>query len=101
IGRFGTVSLNGGTISLGNTSNTANQAKSDAIGVINDGTIQGSGEIDTGYFRNRDKGKVNVNPGQSLTIAASSQFSTAGGAAPSTPLSNFGVSHVIVTVDAP
>jgi T5SS/PEP-CTERM-associated repeat protein len=94
IGRFGTVQLNGGTIQvgspLGNSGGGQNQATPDSVQVINDGLITGTGTINTGVFRNRYLGQVRVDPGQSLVVNSSSSFSTAGGATPVEPLTNYG-----------
>ncbi len=91
VGRFGIVQLDGGTIQLGTAQGgTQNQATPDTVQVINDGLIAGTGRINTGVFRNRYLGQVRVDPGQSLVIDSSSQFSSAGGATPAEPLSNYG-----------
>lgn len=96
IGRFGVVQLAGGTIQIGAPLGGAqNQATSNKVQVINDGLIAGSGRINTGTFRNRYHGIVRVDPGQSLVIDSSSEFTTGGGATPVEPLVNYGMIQVI------
>ncbi len=91
--------MSGGTIRVGNVNGTGNQGADnqgtpDVVQLINDGTITGSGRIETGVFRNRYLGRIVVNAGQSLVIDSSSQFSTAGGATPAEPLTNYGTIQV-------
>ena len=75
--------LGGGTIQVGSPlGGQQNQATPNTVQVINDGLITGTGRINTGVFRNRYLGKVRVDPGQSLVIDSSAEFSTAGGATP-------------------
>jgi T5SS/PEP-CTERM-associated repeat protein len=94
VGRFGTVQLAGGTIQIGSAVGSSggqqNLPTPDTVQVINDGLITGTGRINTGVFRNRYLGVVRVDPGQSLVIDSASEFSTAGGATPAEPLTNYG-----------
>jgi hypothetical protein len=101
IGRFGTVQLGGdlggGTIQVGNAlGGQQNQATPNTVQLINDGLITGTGRINTGVFRNRYLGKVRVDPGQSLVIDSTADFSTATGATGQVePLSNYGTIQVL------
>jgi hypothetical protein len=104
IGRFGTVQLGGdlggGTIVIGaalaNSGGGQNQATPNSVQLINDGLITGTGRINTGVFRNRYLGKVRVDPGQSLVIDSTADFSTATGATGQIePLSNYGTIEVL------
>ena len=101
IGRFGRVELNGGYISVGAAGEL--MSRSERIQVINDGLIAGTGRIDTGVFRNRYLGRVQVGPTESLVIDSSSVF-LASDATDSElddePLSNFGLIEVQGTSDA-
>ncbi len=96
IGRFGIVDLAGGRITIG--SPLPDDPRPDTIQVINDGTIRGSGRINTGVFRNRYYGQVQVRAGEKLTIDSSSEFSASGMDAE--PMMNFGLIEVIGTVDS-
>jgi hypothetical protein len=101
IGRFGTVQLGGdlggGTIQVGSAvGGQQNQATPNNVQLINDGLITGTGRINTGVFRNRYLGKVRVDPGQSLVIDSTADFSTAAGATGQVePLSNYGTIEVL------
>jgi hypothetical protein len=104
IGRFGTVQLGGelggGTIQigspLGSTNGGQNQATPNSVQLINDGLITGTGRINTGVFRNRYLGKVRVDPGQSLVIDSTADFSTVTGTTGQIePLSNYGTIEVL------
>ncbi len=96
IGRFGTVSLNGGTIQIGGPEGgQQDDPTPDSVAVVNDGIITGTGRINTGVFRNRYFGKVRVELGQSLVIDSSSEFNTSGGQTPAEPLVNYGTIEVI------
>ncbi|HVT30664.1 MAG TPA: dockerin type I domain-containing protein, partial [Lacipirellulaceae bacterium] len=105
IGRFGIVSLSGGTIQVGSVNTqqggTGNQGTPDAVQVINDGVIMGSGTIRTGVFRNRYLGQVRVNAGDSLLISSSSQFTSGTNQTPPDPLINYGLVEVLGTRDSP
>lgn len=99
IGRFGTVQLGGqlggGTIQVGSViGGTQNQGTSDAVQVINDGLIKGTGRINTGVFRNRYLGTVRVDAGQSLVIEATAELR---GTTPLDPLTNYGMIQVLGT----
>jgi T5SS/PEP-CTERM-associated repeat protein len=104
IGRAGIVQLNGGTINIGAATGQngqgQGQAKSDHAQVINDGTIRGSGYINTGGFRNRYLGLVHVDAGQTLTITAAARATTAPNVITPDPLSNYGLIEVMGTVDS-
>jgi T5SS/PEP-CTERM-associated repeat protein len=101
IGQFGTVRLAGGTIQVGSVvGGSQNQGTSDAVQVINDGLITGTGRINTGVFRNRYFGTVRVDAGQSLVIDSNSELRTVGGATPLQPLTNFGMIQVLGTSQA-
>jgi T5SS/PEP-CTERM-associated repeat protein len=102
VGREGLVQLAGGKINIG--SNLAgqgqqHQAKSDNVRVINDGTIKGYGEIDTGVFQNRYLGRVSVDLGKTLTVQANAQHQVADGVVTPDPIVNFGLIEVIGTQD--
>jgi hypothetical protein len=101
IGRFGVVQLAGGLIQVGSPiGGQQNQGTSNAVQVINDGLITGTGRINTGVFRNRFFGQVRVDPGQSLVIDSSSEVVSAVGATPVEPLSNFGLIQVFGNAQA-
>jgi T5SS/PEP-CTERM-associated repeat protein len=96
IGRFGIVQMNGGTVQIGAAeAGQQNAATPDSVQIINDGLITGTGRINTGVFRNRYLGNVRVDPGQSLVIDSSSEFSTAAGQQSFEPLSNYGTIQVL------
>jgi hypothetical protein len=76
IGRFGIVDMQGGRIQVQSGFEPGGGNPDpliDDVQIINDGTIKGYGEIDTGIFVNRYFGRVEVDPGQSLLISANSE----------------------------
>ena len=91
IGHFGRLELNGGYVSIGN--GLMDEARTSDVKLINDGVIIGAGRIDTGVFRNRYLGQVRVNAGESLLVAATSEF-IEGDAFEDEPLVNFGLIEV-------
>lgn len=97
IGFFGRLNMNGGLISIGDVNNTSQQSRGDNNQIVNDGIISGTGRIETGVFRNRYRGRVEVSAGQSLVVNASGNFS--GGGNDIAPLLNFGVVQVLGTED--
>lgn len=93
IGHAGRVEMDGGTITIGDVNNQNQESRGDNNQVVNDGIITGSGRIETGVFRNRYLGRVELYAGQSLVVNASSNFSANSTDSP--PLLNFGVVQVL------
>ncbi|MEX2308227.1 MAG: PEP-CTERM sorting domain-containing protein [Pirellulales bacterium] len=100
IGQQGRLDLLGGHVTVGDTGGDPTNGRDEDIQLINDGTVTGAGRIDTGVFHNRLRGQVRVNPGQSLTIAATSLFNTSSQSPQDEPLLNFGLIEVIGTPEA-
>jgi T5SS/PEP-CTERM-associated repeat protein len=93
IGRLGTVVLEDGRINVGALIGDPDSAiRNDQMRVVNDGTIRGGGRIDTGIFRNRFLGIVEVGIGEHLIINSGSEFEDVGTDA--APLINWGVIRV-------
>jgi hypothetical protein len=65
--------------------------------IINDGIISGHGRIDTGIFRNRFYGQMEVLTGQRLTINAATEFDDPDDDA--IPMANWGIIRVIGNED--
>lgn len=98
IGRFGRVELTGGQIIVGsNVGDPEVGTRTDQMRVLNDGVISGGGRIDTGIFRNRYLGEVEVGVGQHLVIDASATFDEPDNDAPK--MVNWGVMRVFGNED--
>jgi T5SS/PEP-CTERM-associated repeat protein len=94
IGRFGQVNMTGGQITIGtNIGDPLAGERSDLIRLLNDGEISGGGRIDTGIFRNRYLGELEVNINQKLIIDATAEFDNPSQDGP--PMINWGVIRVI------
>jgi T5SS/PEP-CTERM-associated repeat protein len=92
LGRFGRIHMDGGYISIGDPG-----TREDNVRLINDGVIEGHGQIVTGLFRNRYFGEIRVNPGQKLLFDATSEVETINDLP---PWSNWGLIEVIGTPEA-
>jgi T5SS/PEP-CTERM-associated repeat protein len=98
IGERGRVNLAGGRINVGtNVGDTESGVRDDLMQVLNDGVIVGAGRIDTGVFRNRYRGQVEVRDGQHLIVGATAGFEDPDEDAP--PMINWGVIRVLGNPD--
>jgi len=97
IGQRGRVELvAGGRINVGtNVGDSEVAARDDQMRVVNDGVIIGAGEIQTGIFRNRYLGLVEVLQGQKMVVTATAAYEDVDEDA--VPMVNWGVIRVTGT----
>jgi T5SS/PEP-CTERM-associated repeat protein len=99
IGRRGKLELAGGRLNVGANIGADPEfgERDDQMRIVNDGIITGDGYIDTGIFRNRYLGVMEVFSGQRMVINASAGFADPDEDAP--PMVNWGVIRVLGNED--